>query len=131
MFHHVIDPRTGTMSSSDLVQVTVSADEAWQAEVTATTALLMPSGEAFRWLQEQGATAIVMMDADGQDDPAELPRLVARLDDGFDLVTGARVQRNDRFIKRHTSRLYNWATGRLSGAPAKDRPNRSVSRGAS
>jgi glycosyltransferase involved in cell wall biosynthesis len=69
---------------------------------------------------DEGATAIVMMDADGQDDPAELPRLVARLDEGFDLVTGARVQRNDRFIKRHTSRLYNWATGRLSGAPGRD-----------
>ena len=39
--HHVIDPRTGTMSSSDLVQVTVVADHAWEAEVTATTALLM------------------------------------------------------------------------------------------
>ena len=69
---------------------------------------------------DSDATAIVMMDADGQDDPAELPRLVARLDDGFDLVTGARVERNDRFIKRHTSRLYNWATGRLSGAPGRD-----------
>lgn len=69
---------------------------------------------------EAGATAVVMMDADGQDDPAELPRLVARLDEGFDLVTGARVQRNDRFVKRHTSRLYNWATGRLSGAPGRD-----------
>jgi glycosyltransferase involved in cell wall biosynthesis len=69
---------------------------------------------------EEGATAIVMMDADGQDDPEELPRLVARLDEGFDLVTGARVERHDRFIKRHTSRLYNWATGRLSGAPGRD-----------
>jgi len=69
---------------------------------------------------EAGASAVVMMDADGQDDPAELPRLVAQLDEGYDLVTGARVQRNDRFIKRHTSRLYNWATGRLSGAPGRD-----------
>lgn len=69
---------------------------------------------------DSGATAIVMMDADGQDDPAELPRLVGRLDDGFDLVTGARVERHDRFVKRHTSRLYNWATGRLSGAPGRD-----------
>ena len=34
------------MSISDLVQVTVVADEAWQAEVLATTALLMPSDEA-------------------------------------------------------------------------------------
>lgn len=69
---------------------------------------------------EGGADVVVMMDADGQDDPAELPRLVAVLDQGKDLVTGARVMRNDRFIKRHTSRLYNWATGRLSGAPGRD-----------
>lgn len=69
---------------------------------------------------DEGATAVVMMDADGQDDPEELPGLVAKLDEGFDLVTGARVERHDRFIKRHTSRLYNWATGRLSGAPGRD-----------
>ena len=69
---------------------------------------------------EAGADAVVMMDADGQDDPDELPRLVAQLDEGYDLITGARVERNDRFVKRHTSRLYNWATGRLSGAPGRD-----------
>jgi glycosyltransferase involved in cell wall biosynthesis len=68
---------------------------------------------------EAEAGSVVMMDADGQDDPAELGSLVGRLSD-VDLVTGARVERNDRFIKRHTSRLYNWATGRLSGAPGRD-----------
>ena len=60
-----------------------------------------------------------MMDADGQDDPAELPLLLARLDDGADLVTGARTVRNDRFVKRNTSKLYNAATARLSGAPGQ------------
>lgn len=68
---------------------------------------------------DAGAQYVVMMDADGQDDPDELAGLVARLAD-VDLVTGARVERNDRFIKRQTSRLYNWATGRLSGAPGRD-----------
>ena len=68
----------------------------------------------------EGADIVVMMDADGQDDPAELSRLVAELGEGAALVTGARVQRNDRFIKRHTSRLYNWTTGKLSGAPGRD-----------
>ena len=58
--HHVIDPRTGRMSTGDLVQVTVVADEAWQAEVTATTALLMPAQEAFDWLREQDVTAILL-----------------------------------------------------------------------
>lgn len=67
-----------------------------------------------------GADVVVMMDADGQDDPAELPRLLARLEDGADLVTGARLERHDRFVKRTTSRLYNRTTGLLSGAPGRD-----------
>lgn len=58
--HHVIDPRTGTMSVSDLVQVTVVADTAWEAETTATTALLLPSEEAIAWLRDRGMTAILM-----------------------------------------------------------------------
>jgi thiamine biosynthesis lipoprotein len=58
--HHVIDPRTGGMSVSDLVQVTVVADEAWQAEITATTALLMPAVEAERWLRERDVPAILL-----------------------------------------------------------------------
>lgn len=69
---------------------------------------------------EGGATEIVMMDADGQDDPAELPRLLAELRTGADLVTGARLERRDRFVKRHTSRLYNRVTGWLSRTPGRD-----------
>ncbi len=67
-----------------------------------------------------GATRIVMMDADGQDDPAELRRLVGALDGGADLVTGARLERHDPVVKRTTSRLYNRVTGLLSGAPGRD-----------
>lgn len=67
-----------------------------------------------------GASIIVMMDADGQDDPVELPRLINQLETGFDLVTGARLERKDRLIKRHTSRLYNRATAMLSSTPGRD-----------
>ena len=67
----------------------------------------------------EGAETVVMMDADGQDDPAELGRLMERLSDA-DLVTGARHKRNDRFVKRTTSKFYNGATRRLSGAPGRD-----------
>lgn len=80
------------------------------------TALRRGFDEALR----EGAEVVVMMDADGQDDPAELPLLLDRLADGADLVTGARTVRNDRFVKRNTSKLYNAATARLSGAPGKD-----------
>ena len=60
------------------------------------------------------------MDADGQDDPDELPRLLAALDGGLDLVTGRRAVRNDRFIKRNTSKLYNGVTAKVTGVPGKD-----------
>lgn len=69
---------------------------------------------------EGGADIIVMMDADGQDDPAELPRLAAELLSGSDLVTGARLLRRDRFIKKYTSRLYNKTTSIIAGVPGKD-----------
>jgi glycosyltransferase involved in cell wall biosynthesis len=62
----------------------------------------------------------VMMDADGQDEPSEIPALVAKLDDGFDLVTGRRETRHDRFLKRHTSQLYNATTSWVSGVPGRD-----------
>ena len=74
----------------------------------------------FRRALDGGADVVVMMDADGQDDPAELPRLLAAIDAGADLVTGARLERRDRFVKRTTSRLYNRTTAWMSGAPGRD-----------
>jgi glycosyltransferase involved in cell wall biosynthesis len=62
---------------------------------------------------------VVLMDADGQDDPAELPKLIAALHDS-DLVTGRRSVRNDRFVKRHTSRLYNASTRAITGVEGRD-----------
>jgi glycosyltransferase involved in cell wall biosynthesis len=59
--------------------------------------------------------AIVTMDADLQDDPAEIPALLRCLDDGFDLVCGWKRDRHDPFTRRLVSRVYNlatrWATG--------------------
>jgi dolichol-phosphate mannosyltransferase len=63
---------------------------------------------------------VVLMDADGQDDPAELPKMMAKLEEGYDLVTGRRAVRNDRFIKRNTSKIYNGATAKVTGVPMKD-----------
>ena len=45
---------------------------------------------------------------------------MARLEAGADLVTGARLMRQDRFVKRNTSKVYNRVTGVLSGAPGRD-----------
>ncbi|HWH33474.1 MAG TPA: glycosyltransferase family 2 protein [Egibacteraceae bacterium] len=64
---------------------------------------------------------IVMMDADGQDVPAELPKLLRLMEqDGYDLVGGWRRERIDRFVKRVTSRWYNAATRSMTGLEIND-----------
>lgn len=63
---------------------------------------------------------VVTIDADLQDDPAEIPRLLAKLDGGFDLVSGWKERRNDPFARRLFSRVFNWATGAVSGVRLHD-----------
>lgn len=73
-------------------------------------------------LAQVDGDVIVLMDADGQDDPVEIPRLVSALDEqNLDLVTGSRAgHRQDRFIKRNTSKIYNGATAWVTGVPGRD-----------
>ncbi len=63
---------------------------------------------------------IVTMDADLQDDPAEIPHLLAKLDDGFDVVSGWKCDRNDPFFRRFVSRIYNATTRFATGVKLHD-----------
>jgi dolichol-phosphate mannosyltransferase len=63
---------------------------------------------------------IVTIDGDGQDDPAEIPALVAELDDGFDLVSGWKQDRKDSVSRRLSSRVFNIVTSRLTGVRIHD-----------
>ena len=63
---------------------------------------------------------VVTIDADLQDDPAEIPRLLAKLDEGFDLVSGWKAHRRDPITRRALSRIFNWVTGRVSGIRLHD-----------
>jgi glycosyltransferase involved in cell wall biosynthesis len=63
---------------------------------------------------------VVLMDADGQDDPSEIPHMLETLDAGFDLVTGRRAKRQDRASKRTVSKIYNVATARVTGVEGHD-----------
>jgi glycosyltransferase involved in cell wall biosynthesis len=64
--------------------------------------------------------SVVTMDGDGQDDPAEIPALLAELDGGVDLVSGWKLERRDPPFRRWASRLFNLASSRLSGVPMHD-----------
>lgn len=63
---------------------------------------------------------VVTLDGDGQDDPAEIPLLVAKLEEGYDVVSGWKRDRRDRATKRWGSRIFNALTARLSGVPLHD-----------
>ena len=64
--------------------------------------------------------AVVTMDADLQDDPAEVPGMVDLLGEGYDLVSGWKKDRKDPLSKRLPSKLFNWVTGIVSGLRLHD-----------
>ncbi|MCK5457999.1 MAG: glycosyltransferase, partial [Melioribacteraceae bacterium] len=64
--------------------------------------------------------AVITMDADLQDDPAEITNLLAKLDEGYDLVSGWKKVRHDPFIKKHSSKFFNYITRLMSGIKIHD-----------
>jgi len=70
--------------------------------------------------EEARGDVVVTIDGDLQDDPAEIPRLLAKLDEGFDLVSGWKAKRRDPLSRRIPSRIFNRVTGRLSGLRLHD-----------
>jgi glycosyltransferase involved in cell wall biosynthesis len=63
---------------------------------------------------------VVTIDGDLQDDPSEIPRLLAKLDEGFDLVSGWKARRRDPLTRRIPSKLFNWVAGWMSGLRLHD-----------
>ena len=62
----------------------------------------------------------ITMDGDLQDDPDELPNFVARMDDGYDLVSGWKQRRQDPLGKTFPSRIFNWTVRKASGVQLHD-----------
>jgi len=64
---------------------------------------------------------IVAMDGDLQHDPGEVPRFLAKLEEGYDVVSGWRAQRADNFmLRRVPSLVANWMMAQLSGVDIHD-----------
>jgi glycosyltransferase involved in cell wall biosynthesis len=63
---------------------------------------------------------VITMDADLQDDPAEIPELLAKLNAGWDLVSGWKQSRRDSFIKNNTSKIFNGVTSKAVGLKLHD-----------
>ncbi|MEV5538644.1 glycosyltransferase family 2 protein [Saccharopolyspora shandongensis] len=108
-----------------------STDDSWQ--VIAEQARQDPRFRGIRLRRNFGKAAalaagvaevrgrlLVTLDADLQDDPAEIPRLLAELDNGADLVSGHKAQRQDPLGKRLPSKVFNWVTGLITGLKLAD-----------
>ncbi|WP_394821074.1 glycosyltransferase family 2 protein [Pendulispora albinea] len=64
---------------------------------------------------------VVTMDSDRQNDPADIPKMIAKLNEGFDFVTGWRKDRQDGFVLRKIpSRIANWMIRMVAGTEIHD-----------
>jgi glycosyltransferase involved in cell wall biosynthesis len=63
---------------------------------------------------------VFTMDGDLQDDPAEIPRFLAKLDEGVDVVSGWKRTRHDPWHKVGPSRVFNWLVSTLTGCHLHD-----------
>lgn len=70
--------------------------------------------------QESKNPLIITMDADLQDDPAEAPNLLKKLNEGFDVVSGWKQIRNDPFSKTFPSKIFNKLINLLTGVKLQD-----------
>src|SRR5579863_54759 len=72
-------------------------------------------------IQHSAGAVIIAMDADGQNDPADIARLMAKLDEGFDVVSGWRKEREDKALSRKLpSVIANRLISGLLGVPLHD-----------
>lgn len=71
---------------------------------------------------EASGDVVITLDADLQNDPADIPRLLEVLkDDEVDVVSGVRAQRKDRLLtRRFPSRVANWLIAKATGIPIQD-----------
>jgi glycosyltransferase involved in cell wall biosynthesis len=63
---------------------------------------------------------LVTLDADMQNDPADIPLLIGKIEEGYDLVSGWRIKRQDSFFRRIPSQAANWLISRVTGVPLHD-----------
>lgn len=63
---------------------------------------------------------VITLDGDGQDNPADIPRMLEELEGGLDLVSGWKVDRRDPFTRRVASRLFNTVTAWTTGVDMHD-----------
>ena len=72
-------------------------------------------------IDHSNGEVVVLIDADMQNDPSDIPMMLDKIDEGYDVVSGWRVNRKDPFLtRRFPSRVANWLISRVTGVPLHD-----------
>ena len=74
----------------------------------------------FAGLERARGEVVITMDGDLQNPPEEIPALLLKIDEGYDVVGGQRESRHDPLFRRVGSRLINRLTSRIVGVPMRD-----------
>jgi len=69
---------------------------------------------------ETESPLVMTMDADLQDDPAEIPRFIEALGEDYDLISGWKEKRDDPLGKTLPSKVFNWMVGMMTGVKLHD-----------
>ncbi|MGB0739583.1 MAG: glycosyltransferase family 2 protein [Planctomycetaceae bacterium] len=108
-----------------------STDRSWSIIERLSTAMPNVHGICFRrnfgkaaaltaGMNRATGQLLLMMDADLQDDPAEFPDMLKKLNSGFDVVNGWKQRRLDPWHKVYPSRVFNWMVSSLTGLSLHD-----------
>jgi dolichol-phosphate mannosyltransferase len=134
---HLIEAIASTLSPTEINYELICVDDGSKdgsAELLKQLALTRPHLRAVILRRNYGQTAamaagfkhargrtIVTLDGDLQNDPADIPMLIAKLDEGYDLVTGWRKNRQDAALTRLLpSKIANWLIRQITGVHVHD-----------
>ncbi|HEY9603739.1 MAG TPA: glycosyltransferase family 2 protein [Allocoleopsis sp.] len=134
---HLIDAIASTLNGTELSYELICVDDGstdGSAALLKETALTSPNLRAVILRRNYGQTAamaagfkhargrtVVTLDGDLQNDPADIPMLLAKLDEGYDLVSGWRKNRQDAALTRLLpSKIANWLIGQITGVKVHD-----------
>ncbi|HVY79143.1 MAG TPA: glycosyltransferase family 2 protein [Solirubrobacterales bacterium] len=107
-----------TDGSFDLVEE-LASERPWLRGVRLRRNFGKSAALAAGFERSRGET-VVTIDGDGQDDPADIPALLARLEEGADLASGWKQDRQDPLSRRLASKVFNRITGWLTGVSMHD-----------
>lgn len=118
-FFQCIFVNDGSTDNSQRVILDLKRNNPW-IELVSFEKNLGQSAALMAGFQKAESQFIVTLDADLQNDPSDIPRLINQLKEGYDFVNGRRVKRKDPFLKRLTSFLANRLIMRLTGVRIYD-----------